>query len=56
MKAFLPVTIAHSIANVDNHTTVLFVVSAVVWLGIVGYLVLLHTKVKKLEKRLNEKK
>ncbi|MCX8123959.1 MAG: CcmD family protein [Spirochaetes bacterium] len=55
MKNFYLVTIAHAITGIEQ-TTVLFTVSVVVWLGIVCYLILLHTKVNKLEKRLNEKK
>jgi len=57
MKLLFLVTIAQTITQTDTSTTtVLFWVSAVVWLGIVCYLVMLHIKVKKLEKRLNEKK
>lgn len=57
MKLLFLVTIAHAITQTDKSTTtVLFWVSAVVWLGIVCYLVMLHAKVKRLEKRLNEKK
>ncbi len=57
MKLFFLVTIAHTITQIDNsNTTVLFWVSAVVWLGIVGYLVMLHVRIKKLEKKYNEKK
>ncbi|MGQ9843300.1 MAG: CcmD family protein [Spirochaetota bacterium] len=57
MKLSLMVTITHIMAQTGNgSTTVLFWVSAVVWIGIVFYCILLHNKVKMLEKRLNEKK
>ncbi|MEW6525155.1 MAG: CcmD family protein [Spirochaetota bacterium] len=57
MKLSLMVTIAQNITQIQkDSTTVLFWVSAVVWVGIVCYLILLHNKVKRLEKRLNEKK
>jgi|YNPMSStandDraft_1061717.scaffolds.fasta_scaffold21264_3 CcmD family protein len=57
MKLFFMVTIAHIMTQTEKGgTTVLFWVSAVVWIGIVCYCMLLHSKVKKLEKRLNEKK
>ncbi|HOJ29205.1 MAG: CcmD family protein [Spirochaetes bacterium] len=57
MKLLFMVTIAQNITQIEKSpTTVLFWVSAVVWIGIVCYLLLLHNKVKKLEKRLNEKK
>lgn len=56
MKLFFTVTIAHIITQTEGSTTVLFWVSAVVWGGIVCYLILLYRKVKKLEKRINEKK
>jgi CcmD family protein len=57
MKLFFMVTIAHIMTQTEKSgTTVLFWVSAVVWIGIVCYCMLLHSKVKKLEKRLNEKK
>jgi len=57
MKLSLMVTIAQNITQIQkDSTTVLFWVSAVVWIGIVCYLILLHNKVKRLEKRLNEKK
>ncbi len=56
MKIFSLVTISRFITQIETHTNLLFTVSAVVWVGIVCYLILLHTKVKKLEKRLHEKK
>ncbi len=56
MKLLFLVTIAQTITQNNSNTLVLFWVSAVVWIGIVCYLVLLYTKVKKLEKRINEKK
>jgi CcmD family protein len=57
MKLSLIVTIAQNITQIQkDSTTVLFWVSAVVWIGIVCYLLLLHNKVKKVEKKLNEKK
>jgi len=57
MKLAFMVTIAHIMTQTEKGgTTVLFWVSAVVWIGIVCYCMLLHSKVKKLEKRLNEKK
>ena len=57
MKLLFMVTIAQTITQIEKgSTTVLFWVSAVVWIGIVCYLLLLHNRIKKLEKRLNEKK
>ncbi|MEJ5361371.1 MAG: CcmD family protein [Spirochaetota bacterium] len=57
MKLLFMVTIAQNITQIEKgSTTVLLWVSAVVWIGIVCYLLLLHNRIKKLEKRLNEKK
>ena len=56
MKIFSLVTISYFITQIETHGTLLFTVSAIVWIGIVCYLILLHTKIKKLEKRVHEKK
>lgn len=39
-----------------QHSTTLFLVSAVVWIGIVCYFVYLHIKVKNIETRIHDKK
>ncbi|HOF14181.1 MAG TPA: CcmD family protein [Spirochaetota bacterium] len=57
MKLYAIVTAMHFLAQTDsNYSKTLFWVSAVVWCGIVCYLVVLHRKIKQLEKRVNGKK
>ena len=57
MKLYAIVTAMQFLTQTDsNYSKTLFWVSAVVWCGIVCYLVVLHRKIKQLEKRINGKK